>query len=66
MTIHPDYPRYEVRQLPAAEQSAGFLWGLFDTVTQSFVVGGGHFKLRKAAEEQARRYNNAYARKMER
>jgi hypothetical protein len=57
--------RYEVRILPLEKQSGGFTLGLFDTFTQEFVVGGGHFKDRRVALTQARLYNQAYERAQE-
>jgi hypothetical protein len=58
--------RYEVRDLPPADRRDGFKFGLWDTFTQEFVVGGGHFKLIKVAERQAYLYNDAYERAMTR
>jgi hypothetical protein len=54
--------RYEVRDLAPEDRRDGFTFGLWDTFTQSFVVGGGYFKQRKVAETQARLYNAAYER----
>lgn len=62
MSENPVPARYEVRALPLDQQKDGFTLGLFDTFTQEFVVGGGHFKSRAVALTQARLYNHAYIR----
>jgi hypothetical protein len=56
-------PRYDARLRPSTEPHAHlYPYAVYDTHTEAFVIGAGHFRTLKVAQTQARLYSEAWQR----
>ncbi len=57
-------PRYAVR-VASAPDALRLTWGVFDTFSQSFVVGEDRYGSQREAEVAVARYNRGYERSLD-